>query len=290
LFTQDYCGSPLLRYCPIGRMEDKAPNLDLGTAMAVSGAAASSFMGTKTIPGLTFWLSLLNVRLAYWLPNPRHVDRVSTGAGVHPLALWRELFGRLDEHGDFVNVSDGGHIENLGIYELLRRRCKFVVAIDGEADPRMAFGSLMRLIRYARIDLGIDISIDLADLALNRAGHCKAHFALGEIDYGNEAKGYLLYVKSSLTGNERDYIRDYRHRHPAFPHETTADQFFDEDQFEAYRALGEHIGDDLFKEELWPQGWPDPELPADRMLAAWFGRMAGNLLPRNVTNDDRARD
>lgn len=57
-------------------------------------------------------------------------------------------------------------------------------------------------------------------------------------------------MKSSLTGNERDYLQDYRRQSPTFPHETKADQFFSEAQFEAYRALGEHIGDDLFQPEF----------------------------------------
>ena len=250
VFTQDYCGSPLVGYCPTTAIEARDPNLDLGTVMAISGAAASSFMGTKTMTGLSFWLALLNVRLAYWLPNPGRVGQIRSRSGVSPLALWRELFGRMDEKADYLNVSDGGHIENLGIYELLRRRCKFIIAIDGEADPGMAFGSLMQLVRYAQIDFGIRISLDLGDLDRDPLGHSKAHFAFGTIEYGKGLQGYLLYVKSSLTGNEPDYVRDYHRRNPTFPHETTADQFFSEAQFEAYRALGEHIGKDLFQPEF----------------------------------------
>ena len=49
-----------------------------------------------------------------------------------------------------------------------------------------------------------------------------------------------------MTGDEPEYVRDYRAKHPSFPHESTADQFFDETQFEAYRALGYCIGDELF--------------------------------------------
>jgi hypothetical protein len=276
LFSRHYCGSPLLGYCPTGALERKAPSLDLGTAMAVSGAAASSHMGTGTLKGLAFWLALLNLRLGYWLPNPRRLAEIPDGLGPRPFSLWGELLGRMDENGKFVNLSDGGHIENLGIYELLRRRCKFIIAIDGEADPGMSFPGLMTLIRYAQIDFGICIRMDLADLARNDAGCTKAHFALGTIDYGSDQTGYLLYIKSSLTGNERDYIRDYRAKHPAFPHETTADQFFNEAQFEAYRALGEHIGDDLFREELIGKG-------AQPTLEAWFGSLVSNLLEERIS-------
>jgi hypothetical protein len=271
LFSHAYCGSPLLGYVATGNLEKKDPNLDLGTAMAVSGAAASSQMGTKTVRGLTFWLSLLNIRLGYWLPNPKRLDDVPDGLGARPFSLWREMFGRIDEYGRYVNLSDGGHIENLGIYELLRRRCKYIIAIDAEADPRLELPSLMQLIRYARIDFGIEIRIDLADVRPNESGFTKAHFTLGEIDYGGGQVGYLLYIKSSLTGNELDYVLDYRRRHPSFPHETTADQFFNEAQFEAYRALGEHIGNDLFHPELLKGS------AGLLTLESWFGALLHNL-------------
>lgn len=275
LFTQDYCGSPLLGYSPTDTMEKKDTHLDLGTAMSISGAAASSFMGTQTFKGLAFWLALLNVRLAYWLPNPSPAifNKIPDGARVRPLSLWRELTGKLDENNDFVNLSDGGHIENLGIYELLRRRCKFIVAIDGEADPDMRFRSLMQLIRYAQIDLDVCIRIDLEDLTKNAADYSKAHFTLGVIEYGPGEIGYLLYIKSSLTGNERDYVLDYQQRNPSFPHETTADQFFSEAQFEAYRALGEHMVKDLFRKEL--TGTKDKVT-----LEEWFAGLVRNLLVR----------
>ena len=271
LFSQHYCGSPLLGYCTTPALEAADGHLDLGTAMAISGAAASGHMGATTLKGLEFMLSLLNIRLGYWLPNPGKLPAGGNGFGVPPFALWRELFGRMDETGPHVNLSDGGHIENLGVYELLRRRCKYVIAIDAEADPDLRFAGLMTLIRYAQIDFGIRISLDLDDLHRTPSGYSKAHFALGVIDYGQGLRGYLLYIKSSLTGNERDYLLDYHRRHSSFPHETTADQFFNEAQFEAYRALGEHIGDDLFREEFAPAGSPVS-------LESWFHALAANML------------
>lgn len=284
LFTQDYCGSPLLGYSPTKTMEQKDHRLDLGTAMATSGAAASSFMGTSRLQSLAFWLALLNVRLAYWLPNPSPdiFSRIPDDAHVGLLSLWRELTGKLDENNDFVNLSDGGHIENLGIYELLRRRAKFIIAIDGEADPTMQFGSLMQLIRYAQIDLDVCIHIDLDDLRKNAAGYSKAHFTLGEIDYGPGQTGFLLYLKSSLTGNERDYVLDYQRKSPSFPHESTADQFFSEAQFEAYRALGEHMAGDLFQQELVGE----EKTPT---LEEWFSGLVRNLLVQPTVSRKPAR-
>jgi hypothetical protein len=118
----------------------------------------------------------------------------------------------------------------------------------------------MTLQRYARIDLGVRIDLPWmpirertravmacnADPATSRGQHDDepidhVHVAIGTIDYGGGDTGYLVYLKSSLTGDENDYIRDYARRHATFPHETTGDQFFSEEQFEVYRALGFHM-------------------------------------------------
>src|SRR5262249_49191647 len=166
--------------------------------------------------------------------------------------LFAEMFGWADENGRFLNLSDGGHIENLGVYELLRRRCKFIVAVDGEQDPRMTFQALTTLQRLAYIDLGVKIDINLDDLRLNEHGMTRSHFSFCRIGYprgerdGEMVYGYLIYVKLSLTGNEGEFIRRFRLDDPSFPHDTTANQFFTEAQFEAYRSLGEHVGDKLF--------------------------------------------
>jgi hypothetical protein len=253
VFTPLHAGSMATGYVSMKRLEAADPTLDLAAVMAISGAAASSNMGANTVRPMSTTLALLNVRLGYWLPNPRklieHGYRAKRG-----LFLWQEMTSLLDENTANVLLTDGGHIENLGIYELLRRRCKLIVAVDAEADRGMNFGSFIALQRYARIDLGIRIElpwqrIALATRAQMAAGSDQAkapasakgpHVALGTINYDNGDTGLLLYIKSSLTGDENDYVRDYARRNPSFPHETTADQFFSEEQFEAYRALGFH--------------------------------------------------
>ena len=168
---------------------------------------------------------------------------------VRPAALLQEVFSKLDSRSRWVNLSDGGHIENLAIFELLRRRCRFIIVGDGEEDPMMHFGGLATLIRTARIDLGIEISIDLEDISLDHYyGLSQQHWSIARIHYPNDkSEGILLYLKSSVTGDEDASISEYRHRNPTFPHESTADQFFVEDQFEAYRALGQHIADDVLQ-------------------------------------------
>ncbi len=261
LFSPLFVGSEATRYCRTEAME-LASGLDLATAMAVSGAAFSSNMGRKSIRALTPTLALLNVRTGYWLENPRFIAPAPPGQAAASRRkyrskwyLWSEISGRLSEDSDEVYLTDGGHIENLGIYELLRRRCRFIVAVDTEADPVMRFASLISLQRYARIDLGVRITmpwdaVRSSTLAWMGLGATQAsapksshgpHAAIGTIDYDGGATGFLLYIKASLTGDENDYVRDYARRFEQFPHESTGDQFFSEEQFETYRALGFHI-------------------------------------------------
>ena len=259
LFTPEYTGSEATGYVGSAPMAGWEPKLDLGTAMAISGAAVSPNMGAATIKPLVPTLALLNVRLGYWIANPREV--------VKPVptkfwAAWRrfrrsfllvdEVFGWIDEKSPTVYLTDGGNLENLGVYALMARRCELIVAVDAEADPAMGFGSLLKLERFARSDLGATIELPwqtirdrtlAIDAAFAKGEEPRAegfHAAACDIRYGEGRTGVLLYIKSSLTGDEDDYVLDYKRRHPDFPHETTSDQFFGEEQLEAYRALGFH--------------------------------------------------
>ncbi len=261
IFSKRYCGGPQTGYCPTAEMEKADRRMGLGTAMAISAAAASPNMGAMELDSLRCLMALLNVRLGYWAPNPKELcssgparllpTRLRFLFGPGSSYLLRETSGSVTASGKYVNLSDGGHLENLGVYELLRRRCKVVVAIDGEADPRMSFPSLHALMRYAWIDLGIRIELkDLGSLRL-KDGTSSQHYALGTIDYGDEGVGMFVYIKASVTGDEHPVMAHYRNEHPKFPHESTSDQFFDEHQFESYRELGEHIGSQLVEEEAF---------------------------------------
>ena len=267
VFSPKFIGSGATQYVKTKEFEDDVRELDLATAMAVSGAAASSNMGASSIKALTPTLAILNIRLGYWVANPRQLaqDRKhsSVFASVFDQFYFvQELLGLMRESSDLIYLTDGGHIENLGIYELLRRRCKLIIAVDAEADPEMSFRALVALQRYARIDLGVLIDLPWAEirdatraaseeiaksggLPPNAAPH-GPHCAVGQITYPQDRKGILLYVKSSITGDENDYIVDYKRRFPSYPHETTADQLFSEEQFEVYRALGFHAVSELF--------------------------------------------
>jgi hypothetical protein len=251
IFSRRYVGSYSTGFCRSADMEAADKHINVGTAMAISSAAVAPNSGTVTVRPLVPMLTVLNVRQDYWAPNPWFVQ---AGSDVRkfltrwltpgPSYLWREAAGILHARGRFVNLSDGGHIENLGVYELLRRRCKVIVAVDAEHDPTMSCASLATLTRYARIDLGIEIDIETNPLNLDATGKTHRHWTLGTIRYDDSKDekdlGYLLYVKSSYTGDEAPYVKDYRRANPDFPQQSTADQFFDEAQFESYRALGYH--------------------------------------------------
>ncbi|ETX02863.1 MAG: hypothetical protein ETSY1_02085 [Candidatus Entotheonella factor] len=106
--------------------------------------------------------------------------------------------------------------------------------------------------------MGIQIEIDLQAISKDSQGLSRKSWALGTIHYGEHETGQLLYIKSSLCGNENPYIQSYKMNHATFPHESTSNQFFDETQFEVYRALGYSIVNRLMREEpeivksLWP--------------------------------------
>jgi len=274
ILAKQYCGSHRTGYVRTKLLETKEPHLNLGTAMAISGAAAAPNMGTSTIKPLVFLMAMLNIRLGYWLPNPHAVKSDALlhklYPNVGPAYLLLEMLGRMKETDAFVNLSDGGHLENLGVYELLRRRCKYIIAIDAEADHAMDFPSLARVMRYARIDMGIRIEIDVGDMRRAESGWSASHCTIAKIDYGDGEIGHLLYIKSSVTGDEMEYVKQYKATHAAFPHESTADQFFDEAQFEAYRSLGHHVFESVFNTYQ--------ERPAS--IEDWFEDLQRGLRPR----------
>jgi hypothetical protein len=137
----------------------------------------------------------------------------------------------------------------MGVYELIRRRCKYILAIDVGADATFIQENLGEMLRKVRIDFGIRIDIDSDLVKSNAAGVSRSHFAVGKICYHEvhpgESDGILVYVKSTMTGDEPPDIQNYRTEHPDFPNESTLDQFYTEKQFESYRVLGLHTMDKL---------------------------------------------
>jgi len=256
-FTKYYSGSRHTGYRRTA--EYIGGQMKIARAVTISGAAASSGIGHGTFFAQAFATVLFNLRLGAWLPNPSKAASIrASGVGrAHfwPKWLWREITMGTDERHSLVNLSDGGHTgDNVGIYPLLQRRCKLIIACDAECDPSLAFGSFTEAIRHAYVDLGIDVDIDLTMLRPDRdTGMSRSHCAVGLIRYpfdknGQRPVGHLVYLKNSLTGDEPEPVLNYKSSNPHFPHETTADQFFDDAQFESYRSLGVHITEHAFGE------------------------------------------
>ena len=275
LFSKYWCGAPSIGYVETDAWSAGRAPLDLATAMAVSGAAASPYMGLGSFPTLSALLAFLNVRLGYWILRPKNT-RLFKAPGF--ACLLREMTGvAMSEKQSWINLSDGGHIENMAIYELLRRRCKFIISIDGEADPQSTFAGHLTLVRHAQIDFGVRIEPDLTALRPDiKSKFSQTHAMLSRVHYpaagGLPAgEGLILYMKLSVTGNELEMIKRYRLLHPDFPHQTTLDQFFDEEQFEAYRQLGVHVAEGLFARALLHGLEP-------ATVRGWFAALARNLL------------
>ena len=231
-------GYPLGGYQPT---QEYAGGQTLGTWVAVSGAAASPNMGYHTSPTVAALLTAFNLRLGRWCGNPMRDTWKKIKPDFAATPIFAELTGSATAQADWINLTDGGHFENLGVYELLRRRCRFIVVVDAGCDPKYEYADLANLIRLAWTDLGVNLRFEAFDdmYLKNNSRFLKRHYRFGRIQYSSKGpEGVMLYVKSTLTGDEWPDIRQYGDIHRAFPHETTADQFFDENQFEAYRHLG----------------------------------------------------
>jgi hypothetical protein len=226
------------------RLGGAASGISLGKALAISGAAASPNMGSRSTPTLTFLMTLFNARLGVWIGNPGASGR-DTGTrsepqlGVGPLVS--ELFGRTTDCNPYIYLSDGGHFENLGLLEMVKRRCRWILVSDAGCDATYTFSDLATAVRLIRLDLGVPIVFD-DGVGIDGSGKGQ-HFAVGRIQYSAidllADDGILIYVKATLSGNEPVDVQNYAKDCPAFPHESTADQWFTEAQFESYRMLGQ---------------------------------------------------
>jgi hypothetical protein len=231
--------------------------VSLATAMSISGAAASPNMGYNSSPATAFLMTLFNVRLGAWLPNPACAptmgDRIRRSGPSNSLrAVLRELGGATDDRGWDIYLSDGGHFENLGLYEMIRRRCRYIVVSDAGADPDCAYADLGGAVRKAKIDLNVDIRFEELRISSRDkplAGPLKQRaWALGEISYPEGGRGQILYLKPSYFGRDLPVdVVSYAAASKTFPHESTGDQFFSESQFESYRRLGFFFMDGLGK-------------------------------------------
>ncbi|KAA9327277.1 hypothetical protein F0P96_17475 [Hymenobacter busanensis] len=293
VFTPLYCGFDFSRDVPVAGKaggvhrpeygfrptehfayaDDNGPGL--ATALAISGAAANPNQGFHSSPVTAFLLTVFNVRLGWWMGNPHGTAYRQADPPTGLSYLLADLFGRAKPDDQYVNLSDGGHFDNLGLYELVRRRCRYIVVSDTEEDADYRFEALANAIRRCRVDFGVEISLAPEPLARRPTQEqALAHAVIGHIRYPDwhpdhpEAQGWLLYFKATLTGNESADVREYAGQNRTFPHETTADQFFSEPQFESYRRLGYCAARDIL---------PAVDAGAVHDKAEWFRRVRRTL-------------
>jgi hypothetical protein len=268
-------------YVPTAKYAYRGGGIHLDTAVAISGAAVNPNQGYNSNPALAFLMTFFNVRLGWWISNPRKTNAWQA-QGNRPtpwFALWyllRELFGSANDRSNYVNLSDGGHFENMGLYELVRRRCTYIVVCDAEEDPEMKFCGIGNAVNRCRADFGAEIDLDLRPLQIKDDGFSQTHCVVGTIRYpppkqqplpqggsrtlceclGEKDEehytGTILYIKSSLVGDEPPDLLAYKLQHDKFPQDPTANQWFTETQFESYRRLGHHIAMTAIKPALQP--------------------------------------
>ena len=141
----------------------------------------------------------------------------------------------------FLYVTDGGHYENLGLVELLRRGCSNIYCFDASGGtPAAALGDAIAL---ARSELGVEVELDPKHVTEGEDGFAERSCAVGMIKLGGKTVGRLVYVPTVLTRDAPWDVRAYSEENPIFPHHSTADQLYTDQRFEAYRALGEHAGE-----------------------------------------------
>ena len=201
------------------------------------------------------FLTIFNARLGQWIQNPRFPGWKAEGP---KFGVWflQELFGHTDDKDAYVHLSDGGHFENLGVYELIRRRCRYIIAVDAGEDTDASDDNLARLTRLCRIDFGVRIELDTCPLEpVKPSVFSRTHVVVGCVHYedvdSGQVPGIIVYIKISMTGDEPSDVLKYAKCDPRFPHQPTdLRQSFTDEQFESYRALGEHIARDVFSDAV----------------------------------------
>ncbi|MCU1428939.1 MAG: hypothetical protein JWL83_2939 [Actinomycetia bacterium] len=279
-FSADWVGGPDIGYVRTADLEQLPSNvkrdLTVEAAVAISGAAFASAMGRAGRWYGTL-LAVTGVRLGSWLPNPVFVEEWNTATqrdkwtlpGIPRVRrlpyLVREVFGVHQFSDRLLQVTDGGHYENLGLVELLRRRCTEIYCIDASGDTPPTAGTLEQALTIAYSELGVTIELhdDVWDLVPGSAGPLDPSTVLtslnarlskqavisATITYPPESglpedqrEGVLIFAKTLLTP-EMDYsVLSYAARNGIFPRDSTGDQFFDDGKFCAYRALGRELG------------------------------------------------
>jgi hypothetical protein len=262
-----WSGSNATGWIPTQRLGDGS--VSLPTAMSISGAAANpnaapNGLGVTRNRVVSFLMSLFNIRLGYWMANPAIAD----SAPSNKPNLWfpgfrQGLLGSgLSEKAAFIELTDGGHFDNTGLYELVRRRTKLIILSQAGCDPAFAMEDLANAIEKVRVDFSVFIEFRETAYALDALRPdgpllkepSKRGFAIGRVRYPKGTPtspdyedGYLIYLQAVPTASMSSDVVSYWRRHTEFPNDTTSDQFFTEGNVEAYRELGYAVASDFYK-------------------------------------------
>jgi len=251
VMSRYHCGSARAGYRRTAQY--MSGELSLATAVAISGAAASPTMGSRSpSAALSLLLSLFNVRLGFWAPTPSRKRWYEGHARLWPFYLLRETLANTGELGTYCYLTDGGHFDNTGLYALVERGCQKMVVCDCGADPTPTFEDIGNAIRRCRIDFGAEIALHIDDFVVApsaqgigsvQVGHGTveyqpAHLRLLGLDVETQRHGTITWIKPTVTAKSAADVRQYRRANSSFPQQSTADQWYDESQFESYRRLG----------------------------------------------------
>lgn len=249
IFTPLFCGAKSTGYAPSA--DYVGGTMDLSTAFSISGAAIDPNTGVTRSRPLSFMMSLLNLRVGYWARNPKRPATIMKGLSRPYWFIYalREMLGlKMDENQMHVYLSDGGHFEVLGLYELIRRRCRYIILSDAAEDLAWKLEDLGNALEKVRVDFGAAIDIDTQMLQPQGPNRFSPQpWVVGDIYYADGSRGTLLYIKASIFSGLPEDVYAYRRANPKFPDQPTGDQFFDEPQFEAYRELGFQVGKRVFE-------------------------------------------
>jgi hypothetical protein len=249
---------------PTALLTGWGPAITLPSAVAMTGAAVSPAMGRRTRNYLRALFTALNIRLGVWLPNVLRQDvrdRVASEPdGSHPHVdvsideMVQELFGLHTSSARMIYVSDGGHYDNLGLVELLRRRCRTIWCVDASGDVPGRATALAEAILVAGGDLGARVSInlnrfDLTDNTTLKGAVLSHTHAVGTVSYDDHSTATIIVIKLGLSLKSPDDLHEYRRRDRAFPHHSTLNQVFRADRFDAYRSLGWHSASRAISDE-----------------------------------------
>jgi hypothetical protein len=230
----------------------------LPAAVAVSGAAVSPLAGKMTRPSQRLLLAVGNVRLGLWLRNPMY--RQDGVQAKRPKTLWRklwaqwrqpgprllllELAGRTHLNRRWLYITDGGHYDNLGLVEALRRRPKVLFAFDASGDRVDRWSTLGQALALARSELGARVEVDPRQMGAIDGQHVHTPFVRGDIWYApldpdRPPDATLWLTKLGVPDQVPWDVQAYAQRFGSFPCDPTIQQLYGDEQLEAYRALGQ---------------------------------------------------